>query len=774
SPVVGTIVGISNYPSSVVSPVVGTIVGISNYPSSVVSPVVSTITGSTNGPPSSIATPTVNVIEGTVTTIASPLVAPTVKVSPVTVDVGQSAVLSVVTDVSGGTGPFSYQWMSEAPGASSYSTLGSATSSASSPSTGALSLGSWKFELQVTDATTASVTSNVVSVLVNSVLVAPTVTPTPPVLDQGQSVALTITPVTTGTAPYSYQWYARLGSGSWLLLTGATEDHYGSGFGLYGTMSYLVQVTDSAGAAVNSSAVSVTINPAPAASVTPVGPLTMYVGQPQLFTCAASGGTGTLSYQWYLDGVAVFGVAGTGSTFTFTPAAAGSPAIYCNVTDSASTPYTVQSNTPSVTVDQITVEIVTITPANSYLSSQSVTVSGPGVSVTSIPMDGLPHTFTADPLSTITFTVSSDLTDSRYRFNSAGSSSTTWSYTTGSPGGTDTESNTVYYQLLETFQYSITNTPAGTPSTGPMVTFNQIGSPKSSDTAALYPSTSSTDWVDYSSSSTAITYANPLGVSTSTERWQAFSVPTFAATSYATLNPIYYHQFSVTFQYSIANSPAGTPTNPTATFTVFGGSTTDSAKLSAGPTDWVNAGSSVTYTNPIAGVSGERWMVSGGATPYVASLSVTAFGTLNPSYYHQFQVILQYHVVNSPAGTPTVTNIVSFTGFGVGSAATPVLASATSSQVWADAGSGVTYASPIASGGERWMVTSSDSGTYTVVSSVTAAATENPGYYHQYLETVSILGTIISISRRFLTRLVVVVLLRLQRSLLTGSVLRRL
>ena len=66
-------------------------------------------------------------------TVNGAFVAPTVTVSPVTVDVGQSSTLSVVTDVSGGTGPFSYQWMGEAPGGSSYFALGSVTSSASSP-----------------------------------------------------------------------------------------------------------------------------------------------------------------------------------------------------------------------------------------------------------------------------------------------------------------------------------------------------------------------------------------------------------------------------------------------------------------------------------------------------------------------------------------------------------------------------------------------------------------------------------------------------------------
>ena len=42
-------------------------------------------------------------------------------------------------------------------------------------------------------------------------------------------------------------------------------------------------------------------------SVAPAGPLTMIVGQTQVFTATVSGGTGAISYQWYLDGGVVSG-----------------------------------------------------------------------------------------------------------------------------------------------------------------------------------------------------------------------------------------------------------------------------------------------------------------------------------------------------------------------------------------------------------------------------------------------------------------------------------
>ena len=55
-----------------------------------------------------------------------------------------------------------------------------------------------------------------------------------------------------------------------------------------------------------------------------------------------------MSYQWYLDDSAVTDQ--IGSTYDFTAGSTGSHAIYCKVTDSATTPFVVQSNTPSLVV----------------------------------------------------------------------------------------------------------------------------------------------------------------------------------------------------------------------------------------------------------------------------------------------------------------------------------------------------------------------------------------------------------------------------------------
>ena len=65
--------------------------------------------------------PNVMVTSNAVTvTVNAALTAPIVSVAQSAVDTGQSSTLSVSSGITGGTAPFSYQWMDEAPGASSY------------------------------------------------------------------------------------------------------------------------------------------------------------------------------------------------------------------------------------------------------------------------------------------------------------------------------------------------------------------------------------------------------------------------------------------------------------------------------------------------------------------------------------------------------------------------------------------------------------------------------------------------------------------------------
>ena len=195
--------------------------------------------------------------------------------------------------------------------------------------------------------------SNTVSVMSDSqILVPPSVSASPGSVDQGQTSSLTSTAVTIGASPYTYQWFSEApGVSSYSLISGATLTSYNfvtTSSTTTGTWFFILQVTDSTGAVASSNATSVTVDAAPTVTIAPVGPLTLTVGEVQAFTATASGGSGTLSYQWYLDGTAV----GTNSASYSYTAAGTSHTVTCTVTDSASTPVTsLASNTVSITVN---------------------------------------------------------------------------------------------------------------------------------------------------------------------------------------------------------------------------------------------------------------------------------------------------------------------------------------------------------------------------------------------------------------------------------------
>jgi len=108
-------------------------------------------------------------ITGTQT--APALTPPKISASPTTIYSGKSSTLFTITSFSGGTSPYTCEWLVEAPGAVSYIALGVpfSCSPGATPtvSTGSLSAtGTWSFELAVTDHSGNMATSNAVAVTV--------------------------------------------------------------------------------------------------------------------------------------------------------------------------------------------------------------------------------------------------------------------------------------------------------------------------------------------------------------------------------------------------------------------------------------------------------------------------------------------------------------------------------------------------------------------------------------------------------------------------------
>lgn len=196
------------------------------------------------------------------------LVAPTINANPATVNRGSSSSLTS-TAVTTGVAPYTYHWLQRAPGAGSYTAItGADSASYTFTTTGSTATGSLSFQLQVTDSASQTVTSTATTVTVNTALVAPTVSANPTSVNQGSSSSLTSTAVTTGTAPYTYQWIQRApGASSYSDISGANTASYTfatSSSTATGEWSFQLKVTDNTGATVTSSnAATVTVNAAP-------------------------------------------------------------------------------------------------------------------------------------------------------------------------------------------------------------------------------------------------------------------------------------------------------------------------------------------------------------------------------------------------------------------------------------------------------------------------------------------------------------------------------
>ena len=224
----------------------------------------------------SASTPATSPSSNTVTIkVNSAMSIPSTNVSPITIDQGQSSTFSV-TSLSNGTAPYSYLWLQKAPGAKNFTAITDATSSHYSFSTTtSTSIGNWMFEIQITDTASAVITSTPFSLTVNSQLAAPSASNSYIALKQGETANLNISAFTTGTSPYTFQWYSKVGSNPYSILFNATSSNFAfptTTSTNLGEWSFLIQITDGTGNSVNSTVVLVTIeapSPSPTPTLTP-------------------------------------------------------------------------------------------------------------------------------------------------------------------------------------------------------------------------------------------------------------------------------------------------------------------------------------------------------------------------------------------------------------------------------------------------------------------------------------------------------------------------
>jgi plastocyanin len=249
----------------------------------------------------------------TVTLVVSPL---SVSVSPSTLSrtIGQSGTFTATA--SGGTPPYTYQWIEGS------TTVGTTATLAISKSTA----GTYSFYCRVWDYYGASAASNTVTLVVNPLSVS--VSPSTLSRTIGQSGTFTAT-ASGGTPPYTYQWIegsTTVGTTATLTISKSTA----------GTYSFYCRVSDSAAATLNSDTVTLT---ATKEDVTPPQTEILLSGtsgknnwytSDVLVTLSASDDAGILNIGYSFDNVAW-------RTYTtpFTITSEGKMTVYYNSTDTS-------------------------------------------------------------------------------------------------------------------------------------------------------------------------------------------------------------------------------------------------------------------------------------------------------------------------------------------------------------------------------------------------------------------------------------------------------
>ena len=238
---------------------------------------------------------------------------PTASISPVSASVTVGSVQQFTSTIAGGLVPYAYQWYY-----GNNTAIVGAT--ASTLNYKANFTGAYSIYLNVTDSLSYQVKSNSAIFNVYSQL-SVSISPVSASVTVGGSQQFTST-VAGGLSPYIYQWFQKAPGGSYLAVSGATSDSFSfvtSVATVTGTWSFILQVNDNLGVAVNSSVVLVTVNlPKISASagfggsISPSGDVSVNYNENITFSIAANTG-------YYIANVMVNGGSvGAVSSYTFT------------------------------------------------------------------------------------------------------------------------------------------------------------------------------------------------------------------------------------------------------------------------------------------------------------------------------------------------------------------------------------------------------------------------------------------------------------------------
>jgi PKD repeat protein len=282
---------------------------------------------------------TANSNTATITVVTPPLTITTQPASQ-TISSGQTATMTVTAN--GGTGTLTYQWYQGSSGTTTNPINGATSASYTTP---ALKV-TTSYWVQVKDGAGNTANSNTATVTVVSTLTI-TTQPVSQTIISGQTATMTVA-ATGGSGTLTYQWYLGSSGTTTNPISGAINASYTTP-ALTATTSYWVQVKDGAGNTANSNTATITVAPALTITTQPVSQ-TILSGQTATMTVAATGGSGTLTYQWYLgsSGTTTNPVSGATSASYTTPALTTTTSYWVQVKDGAG--QTASSNTATITV----------------------------------------------------------------------------------------------------------------------------------------------------------------------------------------------------------------------------------------------------------------------------------------------------------------------------------------------------------------------------------------------------------------------------------------
>ncbi len=481
-------------------------------------------------------------------------------------------------------------------------------------------------------------------------------------------------------------------------VTGGSGTSALSCFGSSGT--YTVTVTGTSGSLSHSTAVAVTISD-----------FTISTSPTSLSFTAGGSGTSTVTISSLNGFSGTVGLSSgtspaTGLSCSLNPTSvsgSGSSTLTCSGSTSATYSVTVTGTSGSLT--HSTAVTVTVTSGPVLTVSYAVLGGGTGYTAPTLTyvqggatrtatLGTSPNGYTVDANSA--WSVTNPL---------AGSSSSERWQSPQATSGTATASVTIifsyYHQDAIVFAYSVVG--GGSGYTPPTVVYASFGSASS---AAI----GSSAWADVGSS---YGYPGSLGGSSSTEAWRT-NTGSGTITAASTVSVPYYHQFLVTYGYTLSGGGSGYSAPMVAT-TQFG----LAVSVATAAATWVDSGAPYTYTNPLGGSSTtERW-----ATPSAAG-TVLGAGSLTVPYAHQYRITFSFNVLGGGTGYTGPT--VSYVAFGASST------TATGAAVWADAGSAYQFQTPLpgSTSTQAWNAAAPTATT-------NAAGTDSAVYYHQFLVTFS-------------------------------------